>query len=414
VCDGTFRVMDPIYFRALHVRQGDVQVTFLSADLFLLDDDFERMVRAELSDQALPPGTLWRGPSHLSTAPIFANHYVLQPTASLRHFGRERDYARAAAMAIAQAMADASPAEVAVGVDQAPGELAFNRRAYDREGRFTYVSLSQWRNAPDHLTYEPYDQQLGVVYFRRAGGKRPIALLNFGCHALSLIDHIGHISGDYCGLLCQSYDVDGVDALFIQGALGNVSPNRVDPHPAKHIADTLRTLADQIIESIEPSVGDMPLRTSQRTITLPFRPLPTRERALRDLESAMREGRPDNTGRLRVWLSERFADQPNYTMSIRALAIGSSCLICIPGEPLAHVALRLRAELGWEHLLVLASPCPEVGYLATRQVLREGANEAMHSTLVPDAEQLVIAAATEASRELEEPALATRADALRA
>ena len=51
----SFEIYDPIYFRALHVRQGDRQVTFLAADLFLFDPDTVGITPAErVSD--LPGG----------------------------------------------------------------------------------------------------------------------------------------------------------------------------------------------------------------------------------------------------------------------------------------------------------------------------------------------------------------------
>ena len=34
----TFEIFDPIFFRALHLRQGSRQVTYLAADLFALDE----------------------------------------------------------------------------------------------------------------------------------------------------------------------------------------------------------------------------------------------------------------------------------------------------------------------------------------------------------------------------------------
>ena len=34
----TFEIFDPIFFRALHLRQDSRQVTYLAADLFALDE----------------------------------------------------------------------------------------------------------------------------------------------------------------------------------------------------------------------------------------------------------------------------------------------------------------------------------------------------------------------------------------
>ena len=61
----SFEIYDPIFFRALHVRQGDRQVTFLAADLFLFDDACFDMMAADLAETDVDPAWILPGASHM-------------------------------------------------------------------------------------------------------------------------------------------------------------------------------------------------------------------------------------------------------------------------------------------------------------------------------------------------------------
>ncbi len=219
----SFEVYDPIFFRALHVRQGDRQITFLAVDMFLFDQICFDMMAADLAETDVDPSWILPGASHMGTGPTLFQFYVNQPTEALKEFGNEARYARAAAEAVRMARADVSPARVAVGAGSAENGLQYNRRAHDKQGNLRMVSLTEFSRPPDNLVYDAVDRQVGVVHFDR-GGRRPIVLMNFGCHALALWDFRGNISADYPGAVCRELAERGIDGLFIQGALGNVHP----------------------------------------------------------------------------------------------------------------------------------------------------------------------------------------------
>ena len=109
----SFEVYDPIFFRALHVRQGDRQITFLAADMFLFDQICFDMMAADLAETDVDPSWILPGASHMGTGPTLFQFYVNQPTEALKEFGNEARYARAAAEAVRMARADVSPARVA-------------------------------------------------------------------------------------------------------------------------------------------------------------------------------------------------------------------------------------------------------------------------------------------------------------
>ena len=413
--DGTFKVLDPIFFRALHLRQIDKQVTFLAADLFQLDDDFKKLVAEKVEEIDVDGDWILQAPSHLGTAPIFFYHYMVQPTESLRHYDKIDDYADAAARAIRLAVEDATPAAIAVGVTETPEKLAHNRRAYDKDGNFVFVTMEKWLTQPDHLVYKPHDRQLGIVYLKREG-KRPITLINYVNHALCLVNEFGNISGEYCGRFCQMIDAEEIDALFVQGALGDVAPNRETDDPADYLSKILLELWHQLIENLEPT-SEVKIKLASKTIEIPFQPVALSDEVKQSIEKPQSptlndpmfrnatgswqwkdKGQVDhreNHDRYKYWLATRFAGQKSYPYTMRAITIGSSSLLFIPGEPFSETAFKIRAAAPQENVLILASPSAEAGYLATPLAHREGANEHDLSALSYDSEPAIVKAAVQ-------------------
>lgn len=380
--DPTFEILDPIYFRALHVRQGDRQVTFLAADLFVLDDHFRDLLAGCLRGTDVDPAWVLRGACHLGTGPTLFQYYVNQPTEALKQFGQDERYAMAAAEAIRLARADACPARAAVGTGEAEARLQYNRRAHDDQGRLQMVSLTQYPQPPEHLRYDAVDRQVGVVRFDRED-KRPIALVNFGCHALSLWDRRGNISGDFPGRMAEILGREGIDMLFFEGALGNVHPVRQGEDPCGRIARSLTDTALEVFRSLRPS-GDVGLKFLTKTIDLAPQPVEDVETARRRWEA--QPARSEGLARYQYWLAQRYQGTPSYPFTFHLLAIGRTVLLHMPGEPFVETARAIREAAPFERVLLLADPCPEAGYLPTPEAHREGGDEPQFAALEAQAE----------------------------
>ena len=95
----TFEILDPIFFRALHLRQDGRDITFLAADLFALDEGFRQQVGEKVVGIDVDLEWVLGGACHLGTGPTLFQHYVNQPTAALKEFGNDERYASAAAEA---------------------------------------------------------------------------------------------------------------------------------------------------------------------------------------------------------------------------------------------------------------------------------------------------------------------------
>ena len=387
----TFEIFDPIYLRALHLRQGERQVTFLAADLFLFDEYFFALMAGQLEGGDIDPDWILPGASHLGTGPTFFQYYVNQPTEVLKQFGGEEPYARAAAEVVRQARQDVAPARIVVGVGNSGENLSYNRRAHDDEGRLRMVSLTEFPRPPEYLHYDEVDSQVGVLYCERPG-KRPLALTNFGCHSLALWDDRGNISGDYPGRMAGLLSEAGCDSLFIQGALGNVHPVRQGSDPCGRIAESLAATVRHIIGEVAP-VEEVELRLGTRTISLPSRPVGSVEGARRHWEEQPRNR--EGLARYEYWLAQQYQENSSYKFTMRAVALGSGALLHMPGEPFAETGEAIRAAAPFERVLILSNPCPEAGYLPTPEAHREGGDEPLFAALHTGAEAQIRAAASE-------------------
>ena len=378
----SFEIYDPIFFRALHVRQRDRQVTFLAADLFLFDDTCFDMMAADLAETDVDPAWILPGASHMGTGPTLFQFYVNQPTEALKEFGNEARYARAAAEAVRMARNDAAPARVGVGTGTAEQGLQYNRRAHDEQGNLRMVSLTEFARPPDDLIYDAVDPQVGVVRFDR-DGRRPIALANFGCHALALWDFRGNVSADYPGVVVGGFDERGIDGLFIQGALGNVHPVRETDDPCGRIGRSLARTALEIYDGLSPRTH-VDLGLFRRTVEIERQPVADVEAARKEWEAnpAAAEG----LARYEYWLARTYRDRLSCTFDFHAIVFGNSALIHIPGEPFVETAFAIREAAAFDRVLLLCNPCPEVGYLPTAHARVEGGDEVLFAPLEMESE----------------------------
>ena len=93
--------------------------------------------------------------------------------------------------------------------------------------------------------------------------------------------------------------------------------------------------------------------------------------------------------------ARRSCPSQNYPYTLRAITIGSSCLLFIPGEPFSETASKIREAAIQKEVLILASPSAEAGYLATPLAHKEGANEHDLSALDYESEPAIVTAAIE-------------------
>ena len=188
----------------------------------------------------------------------------------------------------------------------------------------------------------------------------------------------------------------GIDALFFEGALGNVHPLRESDDPCERIARSLTATVLEIFAVLEPE--DVELKCVAKTIAVQSHE--TMEVAA--ARSNWQTQPPDREGlqRYQYWLAKRYQSRPDYAFTFHAVAVGDSALLHLPGETFVETAQAIAVAASFARVLFLANPCPEAGYVPTAAAHTEGGDEPLFVALYEGAEAEIRAAAIELLREI--------------
>ena len=393
----SFTIFDPITLKALVLKQGSQCVTFLAADLFVVDASFQDGLRERLIDCAgLDVDWILPGAVHHGTGPTFFSSYVNQPTEALKQFDREDFYMDRAAECIRRAAENSEPVRVAGGVG-AIQDMSYNRRAREDDGSLHMVSLTQYPTPPGHLQYGDVDPHVGVLRVESLDESRQTSLFSFGCHALALWDDRGNISGDWPAQAVDLLKKSGIDGLFFQGALGNVHPIRHSQQPARRIGHGVAGAVLSVFHGLRPR-DDVSLGLFEKTIDVPVAPQTEVAVAKADWEQAPRNA--EGLQRYYYWMAERYQDVKTVPYRMRGVRLGDTLLLHLPGELFAETGEAIRAASGADlNLLLMCNPCPEYGYVPTAEAHAEGGDEPLFAPLGVGAEATIRSAAVELIKE---------------
>lgn len=319
-------VLDPLAARALVVDDGTSRLVWIAADLVAVDESLRREVREALTRAGLTATTLILSASHTHSGPgafidsaLFGFLVVDRQDAAVRSaLVRDLvDAARAATLAKRPARA---------GTAEAPGpELTRSRlgRPVDRE--IVVMKLVSETDAP-----------LALVW-------------NYAIHGTMLGPRNRRLSGDVMGVASREIErAAGVPALFVNGAVGDVSPRH---HGARALREDAAELA--------AAVGRVAARATGRPV----------ER-LRVASARVDLGSPalsvrNCTGRwiprsLRLPLGKALPRDAELT----AVALGDTAWVTIPGELQAALGETIKkhgASL-WAHAFVAGLSNDYLGY----------------------------------------------------
>jgi len=213
---------DPLAARALVLESGATRVAWVTLDLIAVDRAFTRALQERLAAVGVPAAALIVSASHTHSGPgAFLDSGLMSVVATdrLDTVVREALVAAAAAV-IRQADSARVPAMVAtISVPAPPVTLS-------RLGR-------------------PLDSEIVVLKVTSMSGA-PLALLwNFSIHGTMLSASNLRLSGDVMGVASARLEQKlGAPALFVNGAVGDVSP-------ARHGEAALRETADLLAAAVE-------------------------------------------------------------------------------------------------------------------------------------------------------------------
>jgi hypothetical protein len=195
--------LDPVAARALVLEAGSERVVWVTLDLIAVDRAFTREVERRLAETGMGPLTLILSATHTHSGPgAFIDSELMGLIAVDRLDGEvRRGLVERVAAAVRAADARKADARVAVASVTAPAVTE------SRLGR-------------------PLDAELVVLKVTTAAGA-PLALVwNFAIHGTVLGPRNLHLSGDVMGAASRRLEGElGVPVLFVNGAVGDVSPS---------------------------------------------------------------------------------------------------------------------------------------------------------------------------------------------
>lgn len=298
-----------------------------------------------------------------------------------------------------EAVCEAHEKRVPVKMRYAFGEektIAFNRNYLMTDGT---IVTNPGKRRPFEVVkpISPIDHTLGVIRFDALDGIPVAQLVNFACHP----DTVGGTAycADYPGELCrlqqERFGEDFV-TVYLNGASGNVNhinaewyktpgfvleKGKIHLHMGKVLSDGVFALHDRLetVENVKLSALSKTYRTARRQ--------PTDE----DMEWVDAVNRDENAAiDHRVYAREltflhkhpkRFAN-----VEIQAFGIGNCAIATLPCEAYADIALNIRKNAPFDHMMISSLTNGTVGYVVTEPAFSAGVYESklsLHNSFLP-------------------------------
>lgn len=350
--------------RALVLDDGRERLVWVAVDLIAVDRAFVTATRRRLEAAGVRPGTLIVSASHTHSGPgAFLDSRMMGIMATDRY---EEAVRSSLLDAVAQAArrADAAKVSARVGAVSLPGPPLTKSR------------LGQ-----------PLDPDVVVLKLASPAGA-PIALLwNYAIHGTMLGPRNLQYSGDVMGLASRELERRlGVPALFVNGAVGDVSPRGHGHTAARTDAAALAEAAERAWRRARPAAAG-PLATRTARLELPSPYVSLRNCAGRWVPRA---------------LTLSLAGTLPREAELVAGALGGAAWVTVPGELQTRLgravkeAARTAGALGF----VAGVSNDYLGYFLAAEDYGRVTYVACASLYGPDAGALVTRAASDALRAL--------------
>ncbi len=319
---------DPLLARALVLESAGRRVTWVALDVIAVDRGLTDEVARRLVAGGHDPGTLLVSATHTHSGPgAFVDTFVMGMVALDRFDGEVREAVVAAAVAaVDEARARRRPARLAAGRTSVVGAVRSRLRL-------------------------PIDDEMLVLRVTDADGAPVAALWNFAIHGTVLGPRNGRLSGDVMGAASRLLERElGVPALFVNGAVGDVSPARHGDHAVEEMGALLAGAAGAAWQAARP----MPpaLEAASHTVALPAPRLSLRNCLGGWVPAA-----------LAIPLGSTFPDDATLT----AVRTGDIAWIAIPGELQTALGVNLKrtGQEWFRHAAVAGLTNGYLGYLVT-------------------------------------------------
>lgn len=258
-----------------------------------------------------------------------------------------------------------------------------------------------------------HERSLGMLVLR-SGDRVAAVLADYATHPTVLGPENLEWSADWPGAFRAALGERlGAPVFFLQGAAGDVSPRFT--RRAATFAEVERigglaaeVAAGEVSRRRGLSLSKSHPRVTHTTVDLPRRALPTVAEAERDVAAAlagMPPGDPQDPtvrlaqtrldgARVQLDLTTASTEKAPVSLPISVVTLGGVAWVHLPVEPFASVGARIAAASPYPVTRIVGYADGYYGYLVDAPARAAGTYEALSTPFTPEADDLVVAAAT--------------------
>ena len=288
--------------------------------------------------------------------------------------------------AATEAAANCRPA--LMGIGETDSDVGINRRELSEDGK---VLLGQ-------NPWGPHDPKMTVLSFKDMDNNIIANLIHYACHGTASGKN-PEITRDWCGVMTDMLDAEtGGISGFFQGFEGDQGPRLPNGKTMQNYSAALQLGARAGIDAVRAwrsikQWQEVPVRVLHDTISIPFQPLASTEKAeaelakLGTLEQIYAEKRFSKVNDYMHWnnvLAEHNSSKPyktHFTFAQSIVTLGPVAILPCPFEAFAEIGLRIRRGSPYAYTLNLCNTHGCYAYLPTASAFVRGGYEVWHFEL---------------------------------
>lgn len=347
--------IDPLRVKVLFLRRGEQRLVFVSADLVAIPENLHRDVLAKVAPLGLKKEEVFISATHTHSGPGGLSR---NPIYGVLFFDRFQ-----------QPIYDELVSSIAGAIQQA---AAHPKAAQLYRHRFAVEGLQRNRSN----TEGTIDRMANLLLVRDVGSGAWLGgLANFAIHPTAHSARSNRFSADIPGAIERELEArlgrsQGRAAkpvvLFVNGAMGDISPQHRDAAGVSLAAHSFAAQAERTLASAQPLKGTWSVTTAQAKLGEPFFNLAgcLKHPVARALAR-----------RIRIGPGEHIP----ATTTVSTIALDGLAMTALPGEPTTALGQTLQANArrqGASQAWILATTNDYLGYFVTPTEFKRGQYEA--------------------------------------
>lgn len=411
-------VHDPLKAKALILRQGDKEIAMVFCDLVGVSLNVTTNARAQASQKTgVPVPNIMICATHSHTGPLFddvRDYYFHE--AAVAKFGKDPHepihyptfLIEKLVAVIAEAHSKLRAAQLEVGIFTQEN-LTFNRRYWMKNGKVAFNPGQLNTNIVRPAG--PTDTDVGILFAREPGAKRPFAGLTvFAMHS----DTVGgsEYGADYAYYLQQmlrsAYSEDFISAFGAGtcGDLNHINVNKIEPIKGFDVAERLGTTLGVTVKNAHPTrIANPSLAVRSTILQIPLQQ-PTPEELADARSKTDKIGDPDTPFMAKVILVKNLdlaRRGPSCPMEVQVVRLDSdTAFVFLPCEIFVELGLAIKHASPFKKTIVISICNDRPSYVPTKKAFTEGSYEVTNARVKPGSGELLVDAAVRLLREIKD------------